>query len=204
MTKQIILVGGMPTAGKSTIAENLSRHLNLPWISTDQIGQIMRAVATREKHPKLFTWEDYDGFQYLNNYTADEIADNEFAKAEAVWPGIRKLIKEDYTWNNGFIIEGCDIQPHLVAQDFNDASNVKPVFIGDHDIERVRNVVFTRNFVWDDASAYPDAVKEKEVEWVLNFSEKLKNQVLKYKMPWVEIEKNEQDLVKVLTALEMR
>ncbi len=80
MTKQIILVGGMPTAGKSTLAENLSKHLNLPWISTDQIGIMMRAVATREKYPTLFTWEDYDGFEYLNKYTADEIADNEFVK----------------------------------------------------------------------------------------------------------------------------
>ena len=199
--KQIILVGGMPAAGKSTLAENLSKHLNLPWISTDQIGIIMREVATREKYPKLFTWEDYNGVQYLNEFTADEIADREFAKSEAVWPGVRKLIKEDDFWNNGFIIEGDDILPHLVAQDFPDSSNIKAVFIGDHDIERIRNVVSARAVVWDDPAAYSNSVKEKEVEWVLNFSEKLKSQVLKYKMPWVEVEKNEYDLTKVLTAL---
>ena len=201
MAKQIILIGGMPTAGKSTMAERLSRHLKLPWISTDQIGIILRAVATRETYPKLFTWEDYDGFQYLNEYTADEIADNEFANGAAVWLGVRKLIKDDYTCNNGIVIEGCGILPRLVARDFSDASNVKSVFIGDHDIERVRTVVFTRNFVGDDASAYPDSVKEKEVAWVLNYGEKLKSQALTYKMPWVEVEKNEHDLAKVLTAL---
>jgi 2-phosphoglycerate kinase len=201
MTKQIILVGGMPTAGKSTVAESLSKHLNLPWISTDQIGMIMRAVASREKHPGLFTWEDYGGFGYLNQFTADEIVDNEFAKSEAVWLGVRKLINQDYAWNNGFIIEGDDILPHLVAQDFSDSSNIKTVFIGDLDIDRVRNVVFARNFAGKDASAYPDDFKEKEVEWILNFRKKLKSQVLKYKMPWVEVEKNEHDLTKVLTAL---
>jgi hypothetical protein len=115
---------------------------------------------------------------YLNRFTADEIADNEFAKGEAVWLGVRKLIKEDYAWNNGFIVEGDDILPHLVAQDFSDSSNLKAIFIGDHDVERVRNVVFTRNFVGDDASAYSDDVKEKEVEWVLNYGEKLKSQAL--------------------------
>lgn len=201
MTKQIILVGGMPTAGKSTIAENLSKHLNLPWISTDQIGIMMRAVATRENYPTLFTWEDYDGFGYLSKFTADEIADNELALSDAVWLGVRKFIKEDFAWNNGFIIEGDVILPRLVAQDFSDASNVKTAFIGDLDSERVRNVVFTRNFVGDDASAYSDDVKEKEVEWILNYGEKLKSQVLEYKMPWVEVGKNEQDLAKVLTAL---
>jgi 2-phosphoglycerate kinase len=203
MTKQIILIGGMPTAGKSTIAENLSKHLNLPWISTDQIGIIMRAVATREKYPTLFTWEDYDGFGYLDKYTTDEIADNEFAIGEAVWLGVKKLIQEDDFWNDGFIIEGATILPHLVAQDFPDASNVKAVFIGDHDIKRVRNVVFTRNFVGDDSDAYSDNVKEKEVDWVLNYGEKLKGQVHKYKMPWVEVEKNEHDLAKMLAVLEL-
>jgi 2-phosphoglycerate kinase len=198
MSKQIILIGGMPTAGKSTLAEKLSKHLNLPWISTDQIGIIMRGVATREKYPNLFTWEDYDGFGYLNKFTADEIADNEFAKGEAVWTGVRKLIKEDYAWNNGFIIEGDDILPHLVTQDFSDSSNIKAVFIGDHDIERVRDVVFTRNFAGDDASAYPDSVKDKEVEWVLKFSQKLKIEVEKYGYTWVDIEKNVSDLDKVL------
>jgi len=201
MTKQIILVGGMPTAGKSTIAENLSKHLNLPWISTDQIGIIMRAVATKEKHPKLFTWEDYEGVQFLNKFTADEIADNEFANGDANWLGVRKLIKEDYTWNDGFIIEGTHILPHLVAQDFSDSSNIKAVFLGDHDIERVRRVVSTRNVLVFNTAAYTDSLQEKDIEWALNFSEKLKSQVLKYKMPWVEVEKNENDLTKVLTAL---
>ncbi len=203
MSKQILLIGGMPTAGKSTIAENLSNHLKLPWISTDQIGAILRAVATREKYPKLFTWEDYDGFQYLNEYTPDELAEREFAKSEAVWLGVRKLIKEDHTWNDGFIIEGDDILPRLVAQDFSDVSNVRAVFVGDLDIERIRKVVLTRNFVGGDARSYSDDVKQKEVEWILNYGKKLKNQALKYTMPWVEVDKSEHDLAKVLSALEL-
>ena len=201
MSKQIILVGGMPAAGKSTVAENLSKQLNLPWISTDQIGQIMREVATREMHPELFTWEDYDVMNYLNEYSADQIADNEFAKAESVWPGVRKFVKDDYTWHNGFIIEGDDILPHLVARDFPESKNVKAVFIGDHDIDRVRNVVFTRNFEGKNANVYADSLKEKEVEWVLNFSKKLKEQVLKLGFPWVEVNKNDRDLEIVLDAL---
>src|SRR5689334_1426706 len=103
MTKDVLLIGGMPTAGKSTIAAKLSCHLDLPWISTDQVGTIMRAVASREQHPELFVWEDNDGFQYLDELTADEIADREFAKGEAVWLGVRKLIQRDYAWNEGFI-----------------------------------------------------------------------------------------------------
>ncbi len=39
------LIGGAPTVGKSTIAAPLAAHLNLPWISTDRIRDIMRTVA---------------------------------------------------------------------------------------------------------------------------------------------------------------
>lgn len=191
----------MPTAGKSTLAENLSKHLNLPWISTDQIGIIMRSVASKEQHPALFTWEDYNGVQFLNELSADEIADNEFANGEANWLGIRKLIKEDDSWSDGFIIEGAHVLPHLVAQDFSDSSNVKAVFIGDHDIERIRNVVFTRNAQWFNTPDYTDSLKEKDIEWALKFSEKLKSESEKHGFTWIEVEKNEHDLAKVLTAI---
>ncbi len=163
----------------------------------------MRAVASREKYPELFTWEDYDGVQFLKEYTADEIADREFATGEAVWLGIRNLITEDDFWKDGFIIEGDCILPYLVARDFLDSSDVKVVFIGDHNIERIRNVVSTRNVALYNTADYTDSLQEKDTEWALNFSEKLKSQVLKYKMPWVEVEKNEQDLAKVLEALNL-
>jgi len=201
MAKQIILLGGMPTAGKSTIAKNLSKHLNLPWISTDQIGTIMRAVASREDYPRLFTWEDYDGVKFLDKYTADEIADNEFAAGEENWLGVCKLIKDDDTWNGGFIIEGAGILPHLVARDFSDSPYVKAVFIGDHDIERVRSVVSTRNVLFFDTADYTEALQQKDAEWAIKFSEKLKAEAEKYGFAWVEVEKNAQDLVRVLRAL---
>src|SRR5688572_2089725 len=117
VSKLIVLIGGMPTAGKSTLAKNLSRQLHLPWISTDQIGLVMRGIASRDEHPRLFTWESYLGMHSLDELTADEIVENEFAKAEANWPGIRKLIQEDFTWEDGFIVEGDDLLPHLIARD---------------------------------------------------------------------------------------
>ncbi len=190
--KQVILVGGMPTAGKSTLAQNLSRHLNLPWLSTDQIGIVMRAVAPRETHPELFRWEDYAADPSVGELTADEIADNEFAKGGANWLGVRTLIQEDYTWNDGAVIEGVDVLPHLVAQDFPDSDVVRPVFVGDHDRSRIRAAVQGRDVFWDE---------DKEVEWALRFSEKLRAEVERYGFAWVDLEKNDRDLAKVLGAL---
>ncbi len=163
----------------------------------------MRAVASKEKYPTLFTWDDYNGVQFLNDLTADEIADDQFAAGEANWLGIRKLIQEDDTWNDGFIIEGAGILPHLVARDFPDSSTIKAVFVSDHDIEHVRNVVSTRNVLFFNTPDYTKSLQEKDVEWALNFSQKLKSEAEKHGFAWVDVEKNDQDLAKVLTALEL-
>lgn len=155
----------------------------------------MRAVATRATHPKLFTWEDYSEDPSVGELTADAVANNEFAKAETSWLGVRKLIQEDYTWNEGCVIEGDDILPHLVARDFLGSNVVKAVFVGDSDADRIRTTVLARGGLWD---------VEKEVEWVLKFSERVRSEAERHGFAWVDLEKNDRDVVQVLGALGLR
>ncbi len=200
MSKKIILIGGTPTVGKSTIAQAVAEKLSIPWISTDQIREIMRTIADRKTHSKLFTPEAYTAEKFLTEFSAEEIVRMEYEQGEVTWLGIRNLIKNDYDWQNGFVIEGVNILPHLVAQDFKDDKNIKAVFLGDEDMDRMRTVVYQRG-LWGAAKTYSDNVKEKEVEWAHMFSQKLKAEVKKYNYPWITIQKNSGDLEKVLLAL---
>lgn len=94
MPRRVILIGGAPTSGKSTIAGELSRRLGLPWISTDRIRSIMRTVATPETLPDLFNPTD-DPEEFLTRYSAEEIARMEMRQGRAVWPGVRAYIRHD-------------------------------------------------------------------------------------------------------------
>lgn len=201
--KTIYLIGGMPTSGKSTIAQGLSDYLHTPWISTDQIREVMRVIADRNQHPKLFMPEGYTAERFLTEYDAQQIVNIEFEQGEATWPGVSKLIVNNNTWHQGFVIEGVAILPHLIERDYRDNPNVKPVFIGDENEDRVRNVVYTRG-LWGDAKTYSDDVKEREVEWAISFSKILKQEAEKNGYPWVEVEKNADDLNKVLQALGLK
>lgn len=199
-TRKIILIGGAPTTGKSTMAALVAKHLNLPWISTDQIRETMRLVARREDHPKLFNPEGYDAQKFLTEFSASEIADMELEQGEAVWPGIKKFIEDDYTWKEGFVMEGVNILPHLVAQDFSDNKEVKAVFLVDEDADRIKDVVYNRG-LWDGAKEYSDDLKPKEIEWVLDFSHKLKAEAEKHNYPTVEVQKKDDDLQPILSAI---
>ena len=201
INKTIILIGGAPTTGKSTIGRLVAQHLGLPWISTDQIREIMRTVVKRKDLPKLFTPEGYDAEKFLTEFSAEQIVKMEMEQGEAVWSAVKKLIEDDWVWENGFVVEGVNILPRLVAKDFGSNENVRSVFLVDEDGDRIRDVVFTRG-LWDGANTYSDDVKEKEVEWVLLFSHKLKEEAEKYGYPLVEVKKNKDDLAAVLKVLE--
>ncbi|MCB0318183.1 MAG: hypothetical protein KDD56_05455, partial [Bdellovibrionales bacterium] len=143
MMRRIILIGGAPTVGKSTLARSLSKKLDLPWISTDHLRTVMRAVANPLDLPKLFTPESHSAEAFFDKFSAQEVVQIELDQGEAAWPGICEFIKLDYCWSEGFIIEGVNILPHLVAKNFKDSKEVKAVFLVDGDRERTRDIIFT-------------------------------------------------------------
>jgi 2-phosphoglycerate kinase len=197
--KHIILIGGAPTTGKSTVAQALAKELNLPWLSTDQIRDTMRVVADEDRHPNLFNG-GLDAETFLTSFTASEIVDKEIAQSEAAWLGIKAFIEKDYTWPKGFIIEGVNILPHLVARDFSGNPNVRAVFLIDRDNERMRKVIYERG-LWADAGDYPDYVKEKEMEWATLFGERLAAATKRHGFSLIEIHKTGNDMQQVMSAL---
>lgn len=188
--------------GKSSLAHAISTYLGLPWISTDQIRDVMRSATNQKDTPGLFRFAGYTPETFLAKYTPQQTADREYAQSIETWSGIKNFIDVDYTWSNGFIIEGIAILPHLVAGDFRNDGRVKAVFIDDEDEDRMKQVVYTRG-IWTHAKDYSDEAKEKEVLWAKIFSQKIQTEAEKYGYPCVAVEKNETDVAKVLKALRL-
>ncbi len=66
----------------------------------------------------------------------------------------------------------------------------------------MREVIFTRG-VWDDAKRYTDAAKEKELTWIARYDAWIRDQATKHGFPIVALHKDEQDLARVLEALQL-
>jgi 2-phosphoglycerate kinase len=201
MKQQIILIGGAPTTGKSTIARLLSDRLNIPWISTDAIRTMMQKVCNKNDYPTIFRNENYTAEKFLTEFSTEEIVRRGHEENNAVWEGARALIGDGYPWDS-FIIEGIAIEPHLIAKDLSGDSRIKTVFLVDEDEDRIRDVVFNRG-LWGSAETYSDEVKGREVDWVKLYSQDLKREAEKYNFSCVEVSKDKDDPEAVIVALDL-
>jgi len=177
----IRLIGGAPTVGKSYAACQLARELQIPWISTDMLREIMKRLVRIEDYPALFYNSNTTATQFLIQHRISEIVEYQRRESEEVWTSVRALIETDYMWES-FIIEGVAILPELVAWLMHTKKDVSAVFLVNEDKERIREIIFTRG-LWDDAEKYPDYVKEIEVQWVIAFNKWIMHEALKYNLP---------------------
>lgn len=183
--KRIILIGGAPTVGKTYLAKKLGKELRLPWISTDTIREQMRKTTTSIENAKdLFHFDLVDPVEYLNSHTAQEVVDQINLENKYVWNGVLDFIEEG-SFGDSYLIEGMAVIPELVSKLARYNNKVKPIFLVDDDVDRLRDVIYTRG-LWDAAFRYSDSVKGKELEWVVLCNEWIKKECLKYGMPVVE------------------
>jgi 2-phosphoglycerate kinase len=104
--KKVILIGGSPMIGKSTIAISLAVKLLYSCISTDDIGEILQTIsAISPMH----------GQNYLDYYTCTEkpkLIQDIIEYHKKIEPAIHKLIKIHSTWGSPLIIEGWALYPN--------------------------------------------------------------------------------------------
>ena len=200
--EKIILIGGSPTAGKSFIARKIAEELKLPWISTDTIREQMREIVRKEDYPSLFLHAKATpemGVEFLNNNSAREIVKIVNEESKDVWKGVSALIETDYVWGS-YIIEGVAITPNLIKEFVKKRKDIRVLFLIDENIDRVRETIFKRG-LWDSAEKYPDNVKEKEVEWVVEFNNFIKREAKKYGFSVVSVGNREDYLKNILKII---
>lgn len=194
----IVLIGGSPTAGKSYTARKIAEELKLPWISTDTIREQMREIVRKKDYSNLFLHAKATpemGVEFLNNNSVEEIVEIVNKEGEDVWKGVKALIETDYVWES-YIIEGVAIIPNLIAKFVKNKKHIKVLFLVDENINRIRKTIFERG-LWDEAKKYPDSVKEKEVEWVVEFNKFIKKEAKKYGFEVINVSDRKKYLNKI-------
>lgn len=126
----VILIGSASGIGKSTIASQLAKELNIKHlIESDFIRAVVRGIIGKEYAPALHS-SSYDAYKHLrnkSNYKSyEELVSAGFDEhASYVIPGLEKIIQRAITDFDDIIIEGVHLVPGLIdIEQFKDFAEI--------------------------------------------------------------------------------
>ena len=108
----IYLIGGAPRAGKSILTQKLAATLQIGWISTDLLMQVLKA-------------KDVPGLKGVWDASPEAIR----AKAEWFFPCLEQFVWGVHSMADNYLIEGVDFLPTHVAQ-LAEQYPVRSIFLG--------------------------------------------------------------------------
>lgn len=126
----VILIGSASGIGKSTIAAELAKTLNIKHlIESDFIRAVVRGIIGKEYAPALHS-SSYDAYKHLRNKNRfenyDKLVSAGFDEhASYVIPALEKIIQRAITDYDDIIIEGVHLVPGLInTEQFEDYANI--------------------------------------------------------------------------------
>ena len=126
----VILIGSASGIGKSTIASELAKQLNIQHlIESDFIRAVVRGIIGKEYAPALHS-SSYDAYKNLRNRAnfesyEDLVSAGFDEHASYVIPGLEKIIQRAITDYDDIIIEGVHLVPGLIdIEQFKDYAEI--------------------------------------------------------------------------------
>jgi 2-phosphoglycerate kinase len=113
---RVILIGGAPMVGKTTVAYRLAATLGYGCLSTDDLGEALRAITTKDSHPHLHPMEGYDYREYYITHSLDTLIADVTLEHQALWPAVQRVIHKHATWGTPIVMEGWSLWPERVRQ----------------------------------------------------------------------------------------
>ena len=130
MKPYVILIGSASGIGKSTIASEVSKKLDIKYlIETDFIREIVRGIIGSDYAPALHksSYNAYTTLRDSYNYeTEEKLIEAGFEEhASFVIPAIEKVIKRSVKDKDSIVIEGVHLVPGLInIEQFKEDANV--------------------------------------------------------------------------------
>ena len=111
---RVVLIGGAPFMGKSSVARCISARYKYGCISTDDIGRAVGAVCPEINTIAAMDWQDY-----FTNTTVESLLDHDVNTRRRLWPAVKKIVQTHAEWDDPLVLEGYGLWPETVmAADF--------------------------------------------------------------------------------------
>jgi len=188
LPERLILIGGAPLVGKSTLAARLARHFSVPWVSSDDIRKWMQQLVRTEDFPFLFDSVDISAEAFYKRYdTVQKVIVRQRLEHGNVQSGISAMIRSFWWWDD-YIIEGIAVTPAFVnhLQTSYLDIRIESLFLVDHQEDSISRRLRTRG-LWDEAGAYSPAVRPHEQAYVTAANREYEREAKKFGYPLYDV-----------------
>lgn len=164
---KVILIGGSPMIGKTSLAIKIASQLKYCCLSTDDLGEAVRAINTNKD---LDPMKGFDYRSYYLKKTAAELIEETFIQHHLMEKSIMKVVKAHYEWGHPAVIEGWNLYPEFLTK-YKKPDILSIWLTANKDFFKTR--IFNNNLFSSGATA--------ENKWIKNYLERTKwhNSIIK-------------------------
>lgn len=163
----IYLIGGAPRVGKSILCQQVASRLNIGWISTDLL---MNLLKVRDDHGMKTEW----------NAAPDAI----ISSAEKFFPYLERFVWGVSSMAESYVIEGVDFLPTQVRE-LSKQFQIRSIFIGCSEMTLERFDQFPGRSVG--YSFLPEEMRLQIVHDIPLWSEFIRQEANRFGYPYVDM-----------------
>jgi 2-phosphoglycerate kinase len=97
MESTVLLIGGPPGAGKTSLGRAVAAELGFGSLTVDDLVVAGRALTTEETHPALHPMRGRGHTRYFTETSAEQLIRDAVALEEAMWPALTRVIRSHVT-----------------------------------------------------------------------------------------------------------
>lgn len=113
---RVVLIGGPPGAGKTTLGREVAAQLRWPSLTVDDLVVAAGAVTTPDTHPALHQKRHQGYVKYFTAGPTDKLIADAVALQDSFWPAVERVVRTHTSIKNPIVMDWWLLSPSKVAE----------------------------------------------------------------------------------------
>lgn len=114
MFPKVILIGGAPNTGKTTVSRIIASRLNYGCLSTDDLLKAITSVTTPASHPAFHFMAGWSTQEYYVHHAGDALMSHNAERLQVFRLAIDGVIKSHLAKDDPIVLEGFGLYPEAL------------------------------------------------------------------------------------------